>query len=116
MMCLSSYSGERQHNMYICIYTLFNIQFVHTLYTTEVWTFFRLLDGDSGQEIDMDEFLYGCMRLRGEAKALDLAKLMHSHAWLAKQQVDFMMFCEEKFVQIQGFLADGVLEAWHLQS
>ena len=37
--------------MYICIYTLFNIQFVHTLYTTEVWTFFRLLDGDSGQEI-----------------------------------------------------------------
>ncbi|CAK9102797.1 unnamed protein product [Durusdinium trenchii] len=82
----------------------------------EVWTFFRLLDGDSGQEIDMDEFLYGCMRLRGEAKALDLAKLMHSHAWLAKQQVDFMMFCEEKFVQIQGFLADGVLEAWHLQS
>ena len=31
---------------------------------------------------DVEEFLFGCMRLRGEAKALDLAKLMHSHAWL----------------------------------
>eukprot|EP00435_Cladocopium_sp_Y103_P044585 s696_g12.t1 len=74
----------------------------------DVWTFFRLLDGDDGQEIDVEEFLYGCMRLRGEAKALDLAKLMHSHAWLAKQQVDFMMFCEEKFVQLQYYLAEGL--------
>lgn len=73
----------------------------------DVWTFFRLLDGDDGQEIDVEEFIYGCMRLRGEAKALDLAKLMHSHAWLAKQQVDFMMFCEEKFVQLQYYLAEG---------
>lgn len=73
----------------------------------DVWTFFRLLDGDDGQEIDVEEFLFGCMRLRGEAKALDLAKLMHSHAWLAKQQVDFMMFCEEKFVQLQDYLAEG---------
>ena len=32
---------------------------------------------------DVEEFLYGCMRLRGEAKALDLAKLMHSHAWFS---------------------------------
>lgn len=73
----------------------------------DVWTFFRLLDGDDGQEIDVEEFIYGCMRLRGEAKALDLAKLMHSHAWLAKQQVDFMMFCEEKFVQLHYYLAEG---------
>eukprot|EP00439_Symbiodinium_sp_Y106_P070155 s913_g12.t1 len=28
----------------------------------DVWTFFMLLDGDSGQEIDMEEFLFGCMR------------------------------------------------------
>lgn len=73
----------------------------------DVWIFFRLLDGDSGQEIDLEEFLYGCMRLRGEAKALDLAKLMHSHAWLAKQQVDFMMFCEEKFIQLHYVLSEG---------
>ncbi|CAE7319879.1 unnamed protein product [Symbiodinium sp. CCMP2592] len=63
----------------------------------DVWTFFMLLDGDSGQEIDMEEFLFGCMRLRGNAKALDLAKLMQSHAWMVKKQVDFMMYCEEQF-------------------
>ncbi|CAE7541979.1 scn4ab [Symbiodinium sp. CCMP2456] len=66
------------------------------LQAIEVWTFFMLLDGDSGQEIDMEEFLFGCMRLRGNAKALDLAKLMQSHAWMVKKQVDFMMFCEEQ--------------------
>ena len=38
---------------------------------------------------DLEEFLYGCMRLRGEAKALDLAKLMHSHAWSGGPSVFF---------------------------
>mmetsp|Transcript_105612 Transcript_105612/g.251778 ORF Transcript_105612/g.251778 Transcript_105612/m.251778 type:complete len:747 (-) Transcript_105612:124-2364(-) len=70
----------------------------------DVWTFFRLLDCDSGQEIDIEEFIFGCMRLRGNATALDLAKLMHSHAWIAKQQVEFMMFCEDKFAQLPGLI------------
>merc|ERR1719364_90285 len=38
---------------------------------------FRLLDLDGSGFIDAEEFLSGCLRLRGPAKALDLALLMH---------------------------------------
>lgn len=36
----------------------------------------------------------GCMRLRGSAKALDVAKLMFDQHWAVKQQVTFMQFVE----------------------
>lgn len=70
------------------------------LQVEDVWTFFKLLDEDSGAEVDMEEFLMGCMRLRGNAKSLDLAKLMHSHAFSVKQQADFMVFCEQWFQKL----------------
>jgi len=38
---------------------------------------FRLLDIDSSDALDAEEFLGGCLRLRGPAKALDVALLMH---------------------------------------
>jgi len=38
---------------------------------------FRLLDLDDSGSIDAEEFLSGCLRLRGPAKALDLALLIH---------------------------------------
>merc|ERR1712050_333168 len=38
---------------------------------------FQLLDLDKSGSIDAEEFLSGCLRLRGPAKALDLALLMH---------------------------------------
>lgn len=38
---------------------------------------FQLLDLDGSGTIDAEEFLNGCLRLRGPAKALDLAVLMH---------------------------------------
>jgi len=37
---------------------------------------FRLLDLDENGEISADEFVMGCLRLRGPAKAIDLATLM----------------------------------------
>merc|ERR1711959_353091 len=37
---------------------------------------FRLLDLDNSGSIDAEEFLNGCLRLHGPAKALDLALLM----------------------------------------
>eukprot|EP00929_Paragymnodinium_shiwhaense_P012509 TRINITY_DN11978_c0_g2_i1.p1 TRINITY_DN11978_c0_g2~~TRINITY_DN11978_c0_g2_i1.p1 ORF type:complete len:614 (+),score=69.74 TRINITY_DN11978_c0_g2_i1:174-2015(+) len=38
---------------------------------------FDLLDEDGTQYIDLEEFMLGCLRLRGGAKALDLAKLQY---------------------------------------
>jgi len=38
---------------------------------------FRLLDRDGSDTIDAEEFFCGCLRLRGPAKALDLALVEH---------------------------------------
>merc|ERR1712151_680157 len=40
---------------------------------TDVETLFVLLDRDHTERIDMEEFVVGCMRLKGEARSLDLA-------------------------------------------
>jgi len=44
---------------------------------SEVEKLFHLLDEDGNKSIDRDEFMYGCLRLRGAAKSLDVA-LLHS--------------------------------------
>jgi len=44
---------------------------------TDVQTLFCLLDRDQEGSIDIEEFLLGCMRLKGEARSLDLAKLLY---------------------------------------
>merc|ERR1719310_1814661 len=38
---------------------------------------FALLDSDDSGEIDLDEFLNGCLGLHGPAKAIHLATLMY---------------------------------------
>jgi len=41
----------------------------------EVEKLFKLLDEDGSGQIDREEFMFGCLRLKGEAKSLDLAIL-----------------------------------------
>lgn len=62
----------------------------------DAWTFFKLLDMDSGGAVEIEEFLMGCLRLRGNAKAMDIAKLCHDQTWLIKEQARFWEFVEEE--------------------
>lgn len=41
----------------------------------DAWTLFNLLDQDGDHDIDAGEFLDGCMHLKGNAKALEVAKV-----------------------------------------
>jgi len=41
----------------------------------ETWTLFALLDEDGSEEIDLEEFILGCLHLKGNARAVDLAKV-----------------------------------------
>ena len=34
--------------------------------------------------MEVEEFLLGCLRLRGQARAMDIAKLMYDQSWLVK--------------------------------
>lgn len=60
---------------------------------SEVEKLFHLLDEDGSKSIDKEEFMYGCLRLRGAAKSLDLA-ILHSQlsfAIKAIQELDQSM-------------------------
>lgn len=62
----------------------------------DAWTFFKLLDMDSGGAVEIEEFLMGCLRLRGNAKAMDIAKLCHDQTWLIREQARFWEFVEDE--------------------
>merc|ERR1712217_208053 len=45
--------------------------------TSDAWTFVKLLDADDSGTIDFEEFINGCMDLRGDAKAVHIATLAY---------------------------------------
>lgn len=51
---------------------------------SQVRTLFTLLDVDNTGEVDIDEFVGGCMRLRGGATSMDLAVLKYQVEWILK--------------------------------
>ncbi|CAK0857241.1 unnamed protein product [Prorocentrum cordatum] len=50
------------------------------LHVDEARALFQLLDVDDSGEIDADELVQGCLRLHGQAKAIELAAFMHDTA------------------------------------
>lgn len=49
-----------------------------------------------GGAVEVEEFLLGCLRLRGQARAMDMAKLMYDQSWLVKSTGRFQLFVEEQ--------------------
>jgi len=52
---------------------------------TDTWTLFSLLDADGTHEIDLEEFIIGCLRLKGHARSVDLVRLGYENKWVAKK-------------------------------
>eukprot|EP00929_Paragymnodinium_shiwhaense_P101158 TRINITY_DN64016_c0_g1_i1.p1 TRINITY_DN64016_c0_g1~~TRINITY_DN64016_c0_g1_i1.p1 ORF type:complete len:711 (-),score=138.33 TRINITY_DN64016_c0_g1_i1:135-2213(-) len=44
---------------------------------SDAWMLFKLLDEDGSGEIDIEEFVDGCLKLKGNARSIDLAKIGH---------------------------------------
>eukprot|EP00929_Paragymnodinium_shiwhaense_P014680 TRINITY_DN122622_c0_g1_i1.p1 TRINITY_DN122622_c0_g1~~TRINITY_DN122622_c0_g1_i1.p1 ORF type:complete len:694 (+),score=88.46 TRINITY_DN122622_c0_g1_i1:97-2178(+) len=55
-----------------------------------VQSLFELLDEDGDEVIDLDEFLLGCLKLRGGAKAFDLAKVLQETRRMAEMMEHLM--------------------------
>merc|ERR1712187_857377 len=51
---------------------------------SQVRTLFTLLDVDRTGEVDIDEFVGGCLRLRGGATSMDLAVLKYQVEWIVR--------------------------------
>eukprot|EP00929_Paragymnodinium_shiwhaense_P013747 TRINITY_DN12159_c0_g1_i1.p1 TRINITY_DN12159_c0_g1~~TRINITY_DN12159_c0_g1_i1.p1 ORF type:complete len:676 (-),score=117.90 TRINITY_DN12159_c0_g1_i1:85-2112(-) len=62
----------------------------------DIWELFKLLDTDHTSQIELDEFINGCFRLRGTASAMDIAKLSYDNKVFRKRVFNFMHDVENK--------------------
>lgn len=56
----------------------------------DAWTLFKLIDVDETNVIDLEEFVMGCLRLKGAARSIDMAKIMYDHKWMMKRMGDIL--------------------------
>eukprot|EP00438_Fugacium_kawagutii_P030796 Skav221445 [mRNA] locus=scaffold140:122696:125024:+ [translate_table: standard] len=75
----------------------------------DAWSFFKLLDEDGGGEVEVEaprepqEFLMGCLRLRGQATAMDVGRLALALAVWAWGK--FQAYVEVELKQLKEYLA-----------
>lgn len=53
--------------------------------TEDAWDFFKLLDKDGQGLVDLDNFVEGCIRLRGAAKAFHIRAMEYQFRWMMNQ-------------------------------
>mmetsp|Transcript_47564 Transcript_47564/g.106820 ORF Transcript_47564/g.106820 Transcript_47564/m.106820 type:complete len:647 (+) Transcript_47564:23-1963(+) len=71
----------------------------------DAWTFFKLLDVDGGGEIEVEEFLMGCLRLRGQASAMDIQRIIHEQNWLIRSQGKFHTYMENEMMNLKDAMS-----------
>uniref|UniRef100_A0A7S0FZ66 EF-hand domain-containing protein n=1 Tax=Pyrodinium bahamense TaxID=73915 RepID=A0A7S0FZ66_9DINO len=69
--------------------------------TDDAWQLFKLLDTNKAHVVDIEEFVWGCTRLRGSATAVDMNALLHDSRWLAKKLSKLTSYVEEQFQELQ---------------
>jgi len=74
---------------------------------TDVQTLFTLLDTDDSGSINMDEFWLGVMRLKGEARSLDVAKLQYEAEWLIHSMHDMRRRMDDLKSDVTGTKPSG---------
>lgn len=59
-------------------------------------TLFKLLDLDESNDVGIDEFIQGCMRMKGSARSIDVNMLLYEIEKLIERQVEFMGWVAER--------------------
>jgi len=83
---------------------------------TEARTLFELLDTSGDGEISADEFLNGCLRVRGHSKALDLLILSREVSHLFEKQQKLNAELGKMSKTLSGGAKDACLKRGSLQS
>eukprot|EP00930_Biecheleria_cincta_P076530 TRINITY_DN6373_c0_g2_i1.p1 TRINITY_DN6373_c0_g2~~TRINITY_DN6373_c0_g2_i1.p1 ORF type:complete len:617 (-),score=81.32 TRINITY_DN6373_c0_g2_i1:16-1866(-) len=73
--------------------------------TSRAWTIFRLLDADGTGEVSADEFVTGILRIRGEAKCIDVRSVHHDLKHAQSVLTEFMEFTEKRFDDVEMLLS-----------
>merc|ERR1711924_272350 len=64
------------------------------LEVSEMEAFFNLLSQDGTNEVNIETFVVGCMKLRGTARSMDLLCLSQEHRKLARATMEFFTNAE----------------------
>merc|ERR1711957_270423 len=75
--------------------------------TSDAWALFKLIDTEENHQIELEEFIDGCLRLKGTAKSIDMVKLLHDQMTLMGWLVDFMEDTESRLCRMADALAVG---------
>jgi len=70
----------------------------------DAWSFFKLLDRDGGGSVEIEEFLKGCLRFRGQARAIDIGQLIHDQEWMIRNQGRFQTYMEVELGKLKKSL------------
>jgi len=65
---------------------------------------FQLLDVDESGEVDVNEFIMGCMRLKGAAKSIDMATMLYDNKRMAMRWNHFFEKNEQQLDDIKATL------------
>lgn len=74
--------------------------------TEEARDLFRLIDVDGSGQIDAEEFVHGCLRLRGPAKAIDLATFMHDYKRSTRRWLQHVRGVERSLSEISEVMPE----------
>jgi len=69
---------------------------------------FVLMDTANAGEVSVEEFMQGCLRLRGPARAIDLATVMYYNRRMTKWWADKVRYVEKSVEHMQNMLEDQV--------
>merc|ERR1712224_1155991 len=61
---------------------------------------FRLLDIEGAGEVPIEDFVLGCMRLKGTAKNVDVVTLMYENKRMMHEMFNFFHFCDRRFAEL----------------
>eukprot|EP00929_Paragymnodinium_shiwhaense_P094209 TRINITY_DN54646_c0_g1_i1.p1 TRINITY_DN54646_c0_g1~~TRINITY_DN54646_c0_g1_i1.p1 ORF type:complete len:648 (-),score=116.55 TRINITY_DN54646_c0_g1_i1:536-2479(-) len=68
---------------------------------SDVWTLFKLLDEKESRIIDIDEFVGGCCRLKGEARSIDVALMSYEHKLFRRRVFKVLDEIETSLIKLQ---------------
>mmetsp|Transcript_7776 Transcript_7776/g.17388 ORF Transcript_7776/g.17388 Transcript_7776/m.17388 type:complete len:144 (-) Transcript_7776:391-822(-) len=71
---------------------------------------FSLIDDDGSGDVSIDEFLDGCLRLKGQAKSIDMHSMIHQMRKLEDRFTDFSMEMSGALYGITGGAFTGTME------
>merc|ERR1712113_22457 len=69
---------------------------------------FDMLDFRGIEEVSVDDFVAGCMKLKGQAKSMDVCTILYENRKMANQMEAFTSYTESQFQQLLQMLSGPI--------